>query len=272
MGYSAAMEGTLKIAQDADVLAKARALIGHYDQRVYLSSAGYVDVGRGSFDAIRYVDFVESTEGCIGTVGQFCNFAKPCHLHGGGEHHNDLPVNVMLYNIPALMAMGAEMPELRAKRHVPFTLGDGVLVSAHAQIMSGAQIGDGAVIGAGAVVTGKVEPYTIVGGVPAKVIRRREVNVDAIQAVRWWDFDTGYMAENLRRLQAMAVDRTTAHVYRKPSPTFILKWDGVTLNIAGYIVEGATRRMEDAPASVKEYLLQLKGPGPYKWRSDIWAA
>ena len=75
-------------------------------------------------------------------------------------------------------------------------LGSDVWIGYEAVILSGVHIGDGAIIGARAVVTKDVEPYTIVGGVPARPIRRRfdENTVERLLALRWWDWDT----ENLR--------------------------------------------------------------------------
>ena len=54
----------------------------------------------------------------------------------------------------------------------PIHIGKNVWIGANAVVLPGVSIGDGAVIGAGAVVTKNVEPNTVVGGVPAKVIRR----------------------------------------------------------------------------------------------------
>lgn len=53
-------------------------------------------------------------------------------------------------------------------------IGNDVWVGFGAQILSGVRVGDGAVVAAGAVVTKDVEPYSIVAGVPAKVISQRE--------------------------------------------------------------------------------------------------
>jgi acetyltransferase-like isoleucine patch superfamily enzyme len=53
------------------------------------------------------------------------------------------------------------------------TIGDDVLIGANVVILPGCHVGEGAVVGAGSVVTIEVPPYTIVAGVPAKVIGRR---------------------------------------------------------------------------------------------------
>ena len=55
----------------------------------------------------------------------------------------------------------------------PVKIGSDVWIGAGAIILPGANIGDGAVIGAGAVVSGRVEPYSVVVGVPAKEIKKR---------------------------------------------------------------------------------------------------
>ena len=55
-------------------------------------------------------------------------------------------------------------------------IGSDVWIGANAVITPGVRIGDGAVVGAGAVVTKDVAPYTIVGGVPAKVIGNRKTS------------------------------------------------------------------------------------------------
>lgn len=69
-------------------------------------------------------------------------------------------------------------------------VGNDVWIGYEAVIMSGVHIGDGAVIGARAVVTKDVPPYTVVGGVPAKQIRKRfdDETVSELLRLKWWDW------------------------------------------------------------------------------------
>ena len=68
-------------------------------------------------------------------------------------------------------------------------VGSDVWIGYDAVILSGVRIGDGAIIGARAVVTKDVEPYAIVGGVPARPIRMRydQETIRALESLRWWD-------------------------------------------------------------------------------------
>lgn len=90
-------------------------------------------------------------------------------------------------------------------------IGNDVWIGYEAVIMQGVHIGDGAIVGTRAIVTKDIPPYTIVGGVPAKEIRKRfnpEI-VEALQQLRWWDWSyekiqkhlPDIMSGNLKGLQ-----------------------------------------------------------------------
>lgn len=72
-------------------------------------------------------------------------------------------------------------------------IGNDVWIGFEAVILSGVHIGNGAIIGTRAVVTKDVEPYTIVGGVPAKPIRKRfdQEPIGKLESLQWWNLPPG---------------------------------------------------------------------------------
>ncbi len=68
-------------------------------------------------------------------------------------------------------------------------IGNDVWIGADARIRAGVRIGDGAIVASGAWVTQDVAPFTIVGGLPAKLIRNRfsQEQTAYLQRLRWWD-------------------------------------------------------------------------------------
>ena len=83
-------------------------------------------------------------------------------------------------------------------------IGNDVWIGYEAVIMPGVTIGDGAIIGTRAVVTGDVPPYTIVGGVPAKPIRKRfdDATIEKLEAMRWWDWDEEKIKRSIPLIQS----------------------------------------------------------------------
>ncbi len=88
-------------------------------------------------------------------------------------------------------------------------VGSDVWIGYEAVILAGVTIGDGAIIGARAVVTKDVPPYTIVGGVPARPIRKRfdEDTIARLLELRWWDWPEERIRENIPAIQAGRLDQ-----------------------------------------------------------------
>ena len=83
------------------------------------------------------------------------------------------------------------------------TIGNDVWIGYEAVIMQGVTIGDGAVIGTRAVVTKDVPPYTIVGGIPAKVIRARfdDETIANLMQIKWWNWTSEKIKANIKYIQ-----------------------------------------------------------------------
>ena len=87
-------------------------------------------------------------------------------------------------------------------------IGNDVWIGYEAVILAGVSIGDGPIIGARAVVTKDVPPYTIVGGVPAKSIKKRfsDETISSLLSIQWWNWSKEKISKNIKAIQAGKID------------------------------------------------------------------
>lgn len=80
----------------------------------------------------------------------------------------------------------------------PVVIGSDVWIADNASIMSGVIIGDGACIGNNSVVTRDVEPYSIVGGIPARQIKKRysQEKIEFLESIQWWHWEISKIQKN----------------------------------------------------------------------------
>ena len=88
-------------------------------------------------------------------------------------------------------------------------IGNDVWIGYEAVILAGVTIGDGAIIGTRAVVTKDVPPYTIVGGVPAKSIKKRfsEETISTLLEIQWWNWSKERTARNIGAIQSGNIEQ-----------------------------------------------------------------
>ncbi|MCI1580158.1 MAG: CatB-related O-acetyltransferase [Clostridium beijerinckii] len=88
-------------------------------------------------------------------------------------------------------------------------IGNDVWIGYDAIIMSGVKIGDGAIIGTRAIVTSDVPPYTIAGGIPAKIIKKRfgEDIILKLLKIKWWDWPYEKIKANIKYIQSGDIDK-----------------------------------------------------------------
>ncbi|MBN9234054.1 MULTISPECIES: DapH/DapD/GlmU-related protein [Phyllobacteriaceae] len=128
---------------------------------------------------------------CV-TIGKFANIAASVRINATHHPMSRATLHHITYRAGDYFEDAAHEDDFFAARRARrVTIGHDTWIGHGATILPGVTIGDGAVVGSGAVVTRDVAPYTIVGGVPAKLIRERfPVDVARrMQALAWWDWD-----------------------------------------------------------------------------------
>jgi maltose O-acetyltransferase len=112
-------------------------------------------------------------------IGNNTTINRSCSFYGS-YHHNDVIIsignNVAIAPSCSFFAAGHDINSASLKNTAKsITVGDKVWIGGESIILGGADIGEGAVIAAGSLVRGSVEPYTVVGGIPAKFIKQRDI-------------------------------------------------------------------------------------------------
>lgn len=88
-------------------------------------------------------------------------------------------------------------------------IGNDVWIGYNSIILAGVIIGDGTIIGTNAVVTKDVPPYTIVGGVPARFIRKRfnDETIDKLLKIKWWNWSEEKISQNIKMIKSGYIEQ-----------------------------------------------------------------
>ncbi len=136
-------------------------------------------------------------------IGKFCSIACGARFLFNSANHTLRSLSN--YTFPIFYeAWGHGMSPAEAwDNKGDIVIGNDVWIGYDAVILAGVTVGDGAVIGARAMVTKDVPPYTIVGGVPARPIRKRfpDETVKVLLRLRWWDWPLEQIAEGMQYIQ-----------------------------------------------------------------------
>ena len=130
-------------------------------------------------------------------VGSFCSIADGVKILLGGNHRTEwvttYPFNIIFDN-QEIVGHPATNGDV--------IIGNDVWIGMDSIILSGVSIGDGSVVAARSVVTKSIDPYTIVGGNPAKVIRKRFSDdiIASLLSAKWWEWEIDRIQGNMSSL------------------------------------------------------------------------
>lgn len=148
------------------------------------------------------------------TIGKFCSIAAHTRIYPGNHPMQRASQSHFTYRASAYFEDAEDDAAFFAwRRSTPVTIGHDVWIGHGAIILPGRSIGTGAVVAGGAIVTKDVAPYTIVGGNPAKPIRRRfpEAIAERLLALAWWDWEHDALHAALQDFRNLDVETFLAH-------------------------------------------------------------
>lgn len=143
-------------------------------------------------------------------IGKFCSIACGAKFLFNSANHTLSSLST--YPFPLFFdEWGLEKADVASSwdNKGDIAIGNDVWIGYEAVIVAGITIGDGAIVGARAVVTKDVPPYTIVGGVPARPIRKRfnDETISLLLELQWWNWPRDRIARNIRAIKAGQIDQ-----------------------------------------------------------------
>ena len=175
---------------------KADAPLIHPTAEVEASTLGrYTEVeARSRLSETALGDYSYVMQDCMvwaATIGKFANIAAAVRINATNHPTWRPTLHHFTYRAGDYFEGAEDEAEFFARRRAtPVTIGHDVWIGHGATLLPGVTVGDGAVVGAGAVVSRDVAPYTIVGGVPARLIRERfpAAVAERYRRLAWWDW------------------------------------------------------------------------------------
>lgn len=142
-------------------------------------------------------------------IGKFCSIACGAKFMFTSANHTQKSLST--YPFPIFFEeWGLDVQNITSAwdNKGDIIIGNDVWIGYETVIMSGVTIGNGAIIASRAVVTKDVPPYTIVGGVPAKTIRKRfpDDDIAALQKMKWWDWPTEQIQAHISEIQTGKIE------------------------------------------------------------------
>lgn len=169
--------------------------------QIHIGDYTYYDDFEDVHNFVKNVKYLFDFTGDHLYIGKFCMIASGVTFIMNGANHLTDAISTYPFAIFGNGWEGAmEGKEYPMKGDIH--IGNDVWIGYNATIMAGVTIGDGAIIATNATVSKDVPPYTIVGGNPAREIKRRfsDEKIERLLKIKWWDWSPDKITKNVKNL------------------------------------------------------------------------
>ncbi|MBS5843758.1 MAG: CatB-related O-acetyltransferase [Clostridiales bacterium] len=154
-----------------------------------------------------YASYIGANSVVIGNIGRYCSISEKVQFltltHPVQDFVSTHPCFYSLKKQNGFTFVDKQLFD--EEPHLPnskysIEVGNDVYIGYGVTVIGPCRIGDGSIIASGAVVTKDVEPYTVVGGVPARELRKRftDEQIKCLQRIKWWEKDFNWLTNNAR--------------------------------------------------------------------------
>lgn len=149
-------------------------------------------IGRGSYTGTNTI--IKNTK-----IGKYCSLAWNISIGGGNHAYKNMSTYTDYWYKKTFGVEFDKNNDGQNEIAEEVTIGNDVWIGSGVTILNGIRIGDGSIIGAGSVVTKDVEPYSIILGVPGKMVKKRfdDKIISLLLQLKWWDWPEDLIIERI---------------------------------------------------------------------------
>lgn len=177
-------------------------------KNINLKDASWVDIGKSTYDNGAYVWRWSSNSKLA--IGNFCSIANDVHFICDSGYHTESKItsfplfhelldknDFVIINSRKLQVKDITKTINPAKQNID--IGNDVWIGPRVTILPNVSIGNGVTILAGSVVSDNLPDYSIVGGIPAKILSYKYdfETINKLNTIKWWDWETNKIKTNI---------------------------------------------------------------------------
>lgn len=173
-------------------------------------------VQMGHYTCVGRMSTIQGTK-----IGSFCAMSWNLKIGGDDHDYKMLSIHPFWHNVSWGIAEDKEYSDYYHEKEYeePCEIGNDCWIAAGVSICRNVRIGNGCIIGAGAVITKDIEPYSVVVGVPGRIIKKRfdDRTIERLEHINWWNLPIDVIKANLSLFKDKHLDEESLDILEELS-------------------------------------------------------